>query len=251
LYGKVFESIYEGSLYGQWEAIVTMQQLVVLADRDGVVDMTPQAISGKTSIPLEIIEKGLEILSRPDPLSRTDVMDGVRIALLEDHRTWGWYLVNHKKYRDMRSAEDRKAYMRNYMKQKRALTDVNTCKQPLALLANTDTDTDTYKEHTSSSDAVTVAKAPPCPHDKIIDLYHKHCVDLPRVRVWEGARRKDLSARFRKYNNLEWWEWFFQTIHTLDFYNGRERGKTWKANLAWIVKLANFQKLMDACYDKT
>ena len=48
MYGKIFESIYDGSLYGQWEAIVTMQQLIVLADADGVIDMTPPAISGKT-----------------------------------------------------------------------------------------------------------------------------------------------------------------------------------------------------------
>ena len=82
VYGKIFESIYDGSLYGHWEAIVTMQQLIVLADADGVIDMTPRAIAGKTSIPLEILEKGLKILSESDPYSRSPESNGVRIQLL-------------------------------------------------------------------------------------------------------------------------------------------------------------------------
>jgi hypothetical protein len=49
MYGKIFESIYDGSLYGDWKAIAVLQQLIVLADEHGVVDMTPQAISGRSS----------------------------------------------------------------------------------------------------------------------------------------------------------------------------------------------------------
>ena len=54
MYGKIFESMYDGSMYGQWEAIITMQQMIVLADKDGIVDITPPALSARTSIPLEI-----------------------------------------------------------------------------------------------------------------------------------------------------------------------------------------------------
>ena len=53
--------MYEGSLYGQWEAIITFQQMIVIADDEGFVDITPPALSAKTSIPLEIIQKGIEI----------------------------------------------------------------------------------------------------------------------------------------------------------------------------------------------
>jgi len=140
VYGKVFKSIYDGSLYGQWEAIVTMQQLIVLADADGIIDMTPPAIAGKTSIPLEILEKGLKILSEPDPYSRSPGSDGARIQLLDEQRPWGWFLVNHIKYRDMRTADDRKKYMkkymRNYRKGESVNNSVNSCKQSLAQLAN-------------------------------------------------------------------------------------------------------------------
>ena len=70
MYGKLFASMYDGTLYGQWQAIVTLQQMVILADEDGVVDITPPALAAKTSIPLEIIERGLEQLSETDPRAR-------------------------------------------------------------------------------------------------------------------------------------------------------------------------------------
>ena len=105
MYGKIFDTIYKGTLYGQWEAIVTMQQLIVLADADGVVDMTPMAISAVTSIPRDIIDKGLEILSSPDKYTRTPGSDGRRIELIDEHRPWGWVLVNYEKYKNLRDAD--------------------------------------------------------------------------------------------------------------------------------------------------
>ena len=159
MYGKIFESMYEGTLYGQWEAIVTMQQFIVIANEDGVVDMTPPHIAGKTSIPLEIIEKGIDILSKPDPYSRTPGDEGIRIALLDDHRPWGWYIVNYKKYRDMVRREDKKEADRIRVKASRDRVkcdenanknnDVAECRkvsQPVANVAHTDTDTYTLKD---------------------------------------------------------------------------------------------------------
>ena len=107
MYGKIFESMYEGTLYGHWQAIVTLQQLLVLCDSAGTIDMTPQAISARTSIPLDIIAKGLEVLSEPDQYTRTPGEEGRRIVLLDEHRPWGWRIVNHAKYQKMRSRADK------------------------------------------------------------------------------------------------------------------------------------------------
>ena len=114
MFGKVFTSMFDGTLVskGPWQALVTMQQLIVLADRDGVVDMTPSAISRRTSIPQEIIDVGLAALLAPDDESRTPIEGGRRIVLLEDHRTWGWRLVNHAKYTALRNVEERREYLR-------------------------------------------------------------------------------------------------------------------------------------------
>ena len=108
VYGKVFSSIYDGTLYGEWEAIVTMQQLIVLCDKDGIVDMTPAAIAARTSIPRDIIDKGLTVLAAPDAGTRTPGADGRRIELIDEHRDWGWRLVNHSLYRNLSKHADKR-----------------------------------------------------------------------------------------------------------------------------------------------
>jgi len=152
MYGKIFEMMYEGTLYGNWEAIVTFQQMIVLADDEGFLDITPQALAARTSVPLEIITKGIEVLEGDDPHSRTKGHDGKRIIRINENRPWGWQIVNYTKYRNMASHEDRKAYMREYMRERRKhekLTckqSVNTHKQTVADVTHTDTYTNTNKD---------------------------------------------------------------------------------------------------------
>ena len=144
MYGKIFEQIYDGSLRMNWKAMITFQQMIVLCDDVGVVDMTPDAIHFRTGIPLEIIKDGILDLEKPDPQSRTPDKEGRRIERLDDHRDWGWRIVNHKYYRDLISKKDRQEYMKEYMRDRRKQS-VNSCKQKLADLTHTDTDTDTNK----------------------------------------------------------------------------------------------------------
>ena len=120
MYGKIFESIYDGTLYGQWEALVTFQQMIVLSDSEGVVDMTPPVISARTSIPLHIIEKGIGVLEKEDPYSRTPKDGGKRIKRIDKHRKWGWKIINHKYYRNLASMEDKRQKDKERMRERRA-----------------------------------------------------------------------------------------------------------------------------------
>lgn len=143
--------MYDGTLYGHWQAIVTFQQMIVLCDPEGMIDMTPQAIAARTSIPLEIIQEGVKILEQPDPYSRTPGEDGRRIVRLDDHRPWGWRIVNHRVYRDLVAAEDKRRADRDRIASKRALgrapsqlvAECRDMSQQVANVAHTDTDTDT------------------------------------------------------------------------------------------------------------
>jgi len=159
MYGKLFCSMYDGTLYGQWQGIITLQQLVILADADGVVDMTPPAIAARTSIPLDIIEVGLDQLSQSDKYSRTPTEDGRRIVLLDDDRPWGWRIVNYKYYRDLASREDKKEKDRQRIAEKRnKINNVAECRnlsQSVADVAHTDTytDIDTKKKKTGRKSA--------------------------------------------------------------------------------------------------
>lgn len=120
MYGKIFASIFDGSLHGFWKAIVTLEQLIVLCDADGVIEMTPKALAARTSIPLEILEEGLAHLLEPDPHSRTPGDDGRRIVLVDPSRPWGWRLVNHGRYRKLRDMGEVRAQTRDRVQRFRA-----------------------------------------------------------------------------------------------------------------------------------
>lgn len=117
---KLFSSIFEGSLYGKFEPTVTFIAMLALAEKDGTIDMTPPAIAARCGFPLELIETGIRELEKPDPLSRTIDEEGRRIVLIHPERTWGWRIVNYVKYREIRSAEERREYMRQYKRKQRS-----------------------------------------------------------------------------------------------------------------------------------
>lgn len=76
--------IYSGTLHGQWEAIVALQQLIALSDIGGNINMAPAAIAARTSIPLEIIERGIERLLEPDPHARYEFQRRGHIERADD-----------------------------------------------------------------------------------------------------------------------------------------------------------------------
>jgi len=117
VYGKIFDSIYDGTLVEDWRALVTFQQMIILCDSDGLIDMTPRAISRRTGIPIDHIEAGIRILESPDPCSRSPEEEGRRIVRVDSHRDWGWKLVNHAEYRNMKDHETRKEYKRKKQRQ--------------------------------------------------------------------------------------------------------------------------------------
>lgn len=101
MYAKVFTSMWDGSLYGKLEASAVLMACVTLCNAQGVLDMTPEAISGRTGWPIEFVRQGIHDLQQPDPRSRTPDDEGRRLALLDEHRDWGWVIVNYEKYRTL------------------------------------------------------------------------------------------------------------------------------------------------------
>lgn len=183
MYAKIFDSMYEGTLYGHWEAIVTLQQMLVLCDPAGVIDMTPEAISGKTSIPVEIIKKGIEVLTSPDPHSRTPGDDGRRIATIDGHRPWGWYIVNHAKYQRLKSAEEKREADRIRMAEKRKgnksghVAESRGESRGVADVAYSDSDSDSYSNANSGktkSNPVTARAAPSAVGGKSVDTWNAY-----------------------------------------------------------------------------
>lgn len=108
MYAKVFNQIFDSSIADDYRVRQFFVDLLVLADVNGVVDMTANAISGRTRVPIELVKEFLTALAAPDPESRTPIADGRRIVLLDEHRTWGWQIVNYDRFRKTASEEQRR-----------------------------------------------------------------------------------------------------------------------------------------------
>src|SRR4029077_15548009 len=94
--------------------------LLVLADRDEIVDKTHEAIARITNVPIEDIRRAITQLESPDPNSRSELEEGRRMRRLDEHRDWGWQIVNYEAYRNIRDEEARKAYFREKKREQRA-----------------------------------------------------------------------------------------------------------------------------------
>lgn len=263
MYGKLFEQMYDSSLCENWRALITFQQMVILSDVSGFVDMTHEAIARRTNIPIDIIREGIAELEKPDPRSRSPKESGRRIVRLDEHRDWGWQIVNHKQYRDLASLEEKRQADRVRVAEKRKNDnenkDVATCRTGslfVADVAHTDTDTDANTDIEKQSPKGDSGGPPPCPQEEIIKLYHELLPELTRVRVWGNNRAKHLRARWRedpRRQNLEWWRKFFTYISKSDFLMGRVPPRpdrtAFLADLEWIIQPRNIGKIIEGKYE--
>ena len=120
MFAKVFASLWQGSMVAQPDAQLVFVYLLAHSDRDGNVDQTHEVIAALTGIPLDRVRAAVATLEAPDPRSRSANEDGRRIARLDEHRDWGWRIVNHAAYRALRNEEQRREEARDRMRRRRA-----------------------------------------------------------------------------------------------------------------------------------
>lgn len=107
---------------------------------------------------------------------------------------------------------------------------------------------------------------PPCPHERIIAMYHEELPMLPRVREWTGTRQAHLRARWKskmianghapEYTStpagLIWWRNFFRYVGESKFLmgqvSGREGRPPFEADLEWLIKPGNHVKVVEGKY---
>lgn len=264
MYGKLFASMFRGSLYGKWQAIVTFQQMIILADQDGTVDFTPEALSATTSIPLKIIQEGIAHLEAADTTSRSPDEDGRRIVRLTAERPWGWYIVNYAHYRAIRTAEERRDYNRQYW-HKRKLNKTQCDSTPL----NTTHQTQPIAEAEAEAEASTTRKISDeisitssalkekngVPYEKIVSLYHEKLPELPRCAKLTGQRKGYIRQRWLEdLKNIEDWEKYFGIVKQSGFLMGKNKGSDgrppFRADLAWLCRPENIVKVIEGKYHR-
>lgn len=99
-YTPLFDSVFTGSLFGQYPDSAAWCFFLALCDSKGEVDRTPEYIAGVTGMPLQDLLGCIERFLKPDPRSRSQLEQGRRLVPIDPARDWGWRLVNVSTYRE-------------------------------------------------------------------------------------------------------------------------------------------------------
>jgi len=193
MYGKIFDSIFDSTLIEDRDATYVFMCMIVLADRDGIVDMTRPALSRRINMPKEELDAAITKLEAADPGSRHKDYDGSRIIpLAPGDRDWGWQIVNHNIYRNIASDEDRReqnrvAQQRFRDKNKAPSASVST-RQP-----RSDQSAQAEAEAEAKAKANTHDGSYPLEFEQVWAIYPKREGDNPKKPAYQAwsARLKD------------------------------------------------------------
>lgn len=104
-------------------------------------------------------------------------------------------------------------------------------------------DDDKSSEKSKSDDRI--------PYSTIFDLFEEICVSLPKTRIRDDARKSLIKKVWKmdeQHQDVEFFNWLFNKVESSDFLSGRS-GKYKNCGFDWILKPANFKKIVEGNYD--
>lgn len=115
-YVKLFSSLVDSTIWREdSDTCKFWVTLLAKARSDGVVEASLPGLAHAASVSLSKAKEIIDLLSSPDPYSRSQEYEGRRIARVDD----GWQILNYRKYRDKLGAGDRREYWREYKRAQR------------------------------------------------------------------------------------------------------------------------------------
>jgi hypothetical protein len=185
---------------------------------------------------------------------------------MDEHRDWGWCVVNYVKYRAIRSEDDRREQNRLAQERWRNKNKPPSAEgkqdKPIQKQKQIQKQENTLEPTALVDSASQRPPIPRCPTEKILERFHAHLPMLPQVVVLNAARKAALSARWREVvtadkmnetDGVEWFAWYWTHVSTSKFLTGRTNGhggRVWKADFDWLLKPANFAKTVEGNYHK-
>lgn len=83
--------------------------------------------------------------------------------------------------------------------------------------------------------------------EQVVDLYRSICVSYPKVISLSEARKRAIRARLKMYS-MDDFRMLFEKAEASSFLKGANN-RNWSANFDWLMKDANFAKVIDGNYD--
>lgn len=150
---KLFSSITTSSIWAEDDATrIVWITLLAMSDRTGYVAASVGGLAHEARVDRERCEAAIKKLSEPDSDSRSKEFDGRRIEVVAG----GFQLLNYAKYREIKSEEERREYMRAYMrdyriKRKQSVKNVSNVRQSKPKLAHAEAEAEGEGEQKKNS----------------------------------------------------------------------------------------------------
>lgn len=117
MYGKHFESMYEGSMYGAGLAVFAVWGYVISHARDGRLELQPRKLADTLGGEVDEINSAITFLMQPDPTSRNKDCDGRRLIKEGEFQ---YSVPSWECYYKIKNEDDRREYNRVMKRRERA-----------------------------------------------------------------------------------------------------------------------------------
>lgn len=115
-YTKLFGSIVASTIWREDDKTrIVWITMLAMANKYGDVEASVPGLADLSRVSLADVEKALESLAAPDKYSRTKDHEGRRIESIDG----GWHILNHAKYRDKMSKDERREYLAQKKREQR------------------------------------------------------------------------------------------------------------------------------------
>lgn len=84
-------------------------------------------------------------------------------------------------------------------------------------------------------------------YQRIANMYNEICISFPTIRALSESRKKAIKARLHSGYTYEDFETLFKMAESSDFLKGKNK-KDWSASFDWLIKDANFAKVLEGNY---
>lgn len=116
-YTKLFGSIVASTIWREDDKTrIVWVTMLAMANKHGDVEASIPGLSDLARVSIADVEKALATLLAPDGYSRTKDYEGRRISPIEG----GWHILNHSKYREKMSKDERRNYLARKQAERRA-----------------------------------------------------------------------------------------------------------------------------------
>ncbi|PWJ49324.1 phage replisome organizer N-terminal domain-containing protein [Faecalicatena contorta] len=157
-------------------------------------------------------------------------------------------IPNWGKHQNLDSLENKKEYMRGYMRDYRkkqkllAVSKTNGNSNSITNVSSLEEERERDKEEGEREEEERVK----IDYQQIADMYNATCVSFPRLTKLSEARKKSIKARLNQYT-VDDFSKLFEMAESSSFLKGKN-DRNWSATFDWLMKDSNMAKVLDGNY---